>query len=342
MSLRPKSSAAASSTAVRLFIATAVALGFILAFTSGAATAQDGALTIEKSTNGVDADSGPGPILAPGTSVNWTYVISVAGSETLFDLIVSDTSGVVPSCDINGDGAPDGTNVHPGPVEPGQSFTCSAVGTVHGAEKGLFAATGKVSAIDFSGGTQFADQDASHYTPLVPFSADPRVTIQSLVNGTDADSSPGPYIAEGSPVIWTYVITNSGNVPLTSLAVSNSAGIPVNCGPTANIIAGPIGPGASVTCTSSATAVTSAAGLQTMSGSVQANAVDPDSGSSLRQLNAADPLNYTPVQLPGTLAFTGPAGSFARIGGLLAAVGVALWLTSSLLGRRPEPAESPT
>ncbi len=309
--------------------------------TARSASAQAGELTIEKSTNGVDADSAPGPVLTPGSAVSWTYVVTITGQTTLFDLIVTDTSGVVPNCDVNGDGNGDGTNIHPGPLENGQSFRCTAGGTVHGADNGVYASTANVRAIDFSGATQFEDQDPSHYTPVVPFVADPRVSIQSLVNGSDADASPGPYIAEGSPVIWTYVVTNSGNVPLTSLAISNSAGLDVNCGATANVIAGPLAPGASVTCTSTANAVTSAAGLQTNSGTVQANAVDPGTGNSLRQLTATDPLNYTPVELPGALAFTGPSGPVAPIGAALAALGMALWVIGWSLGRRSSTEPAP-
>ncbi|MGI9596421.1 MAG: DUF7507 domain-containing protein [Acidimicrobiales bacterium] len=298
------------------------------------ASAQSGEITIEKSTNGADADAAPGPSLQPGADVDWTYVVTISGSETLYDLIVSDSSGVVPNCDITGDGNPDGTHIHPGPLDGGQSFRCFAQGTVHRAGNGTFSASGKVKAFDFSGASQYEDQDPSHYTPIVAFVASPKVSLQSLVNGADADSSPGPYVAEDTPIILTYVVTNSGNVPLTSITVENSAGIEVNCGPTGNIVAGPIAPGASATCTSTTPVPASESGLQTHSATVEASAADPASPNSLSQVTSSDPLNYTPVRLPGALAFTGPSHNLALVGLSMAMVGGALWLGPSMIGRR--------
>lgn len=307
-------------------------VGAVSNLTSVAASAQSSEVTIEKLTNGVDADAAPGPILDVGAPVQWSYTVTVTGSTTLYDLIVSDSSGVVPNCDVNGDGNPDGTHVHPGPLNGGQSFGCTASGTVHGADQGTFAATAKVKAFDFTATAQFEDVDPSHHTPLAPFQADPKVTVQTLVNGVDADVSPGPYIPEGTPVNWTYVVTNAGNVPLTSIVVAGSGGATVTCGPagTTDMIPGPLAPGSTVTCTGTAPAAAATEGPQAGSGSVEATAVDPRTGAVLENLSASDPLNYTPVQLPAALAFTGPSSPIAPTGLALAAGGALVWF----LGRR--------
>lgn len=317
-----------------LFVAAALIALAVLFLTPTETAAQAAPVTIEKSTNGVDADSAPGPVLDPGTIVTWSYVVTVGGNESLYDLIVSDSSGVVPSCDIDGDGALDGTDLHPGPLAPGQSFVCGATGVVHGAQEGLFAATGKVKAFNYNGDQSFEDTDRSHYTTVAPFSAAPNVSVQTLINGGDADSSPGPYIAEGTAVVVSYVVTNSGNVPLTSISVSNNIDLPVDCGGGSTVIAGPIGPGDTVTCTSSTTAALFAAGTQTAAGSATAAAIHPTNGSSLGQVNASDPLVYTPVQLPARLAFTGPSQYFAPAGAASLAVGLALVLMG-YRARRP-------
>ena len=34
------------------------------------------AISIEKATNGVDADAPPGPLLPPGSAVTWSYVVT--------------------------------------------------------------------------------------------------------------------------------------------------------------------------------------------------------------------------------------------------------------------------
>lgn len=312
----------------------------LLAFAPSEAAAQSDQVTIEKSTNGVDADSGPGPILEPGTIVNWSYVVTVGGSESLYDLIVSDSSGVVPSCDIDGDGTLDGTDLHPGPLAPGQSFVCGATGVVHGANEGLFTATGKVRAFNYDGDQRFEDQDRSHYSTKPAFTAAPKVSVQTLINGGDADTSPGPYIAEGTPVVVTYVVTNNGNVPLSSVAVSNNISLPVDCGDGSTVIAGPLAPGATASCTSDTTAALFSAGPQTASGSATAVAVHPVSGSTLGQVDASDPLTYTPVQLPAALAFTGPSQYLVPGGLALLGAGAALLLLAARTRRTVSAAQA--
>ncbi len=306
----------------------------VLGFGASAAGAQSPEIDIETSTNGSDADTGPGPTLSPGDPVTWTYTITVNGPNTLFDLIVTDSSGIQPSCDVDGDGNPDGSHIHPGPLDAGQSFTCTANGTVHAAANGTYAMEGSVKGFDFDGVTQFSDSDASHYTPKALFVPNPGVSIQALVNGIDANSSPGPYIAEGSSITWTYVVTNTGNVPLRSVSVTNTGGVTVDCGGQTNLIAGPLGPGASATCTGTTAAADLAEGLQSTSGSVQATAIHPDNGATLNQLTAQDAHNYTPVQLPGALAFTGPS-TYAVSGGLaLVVVGAGFWFAGFSLRQR--------
>ncbi|MGD2078886.1 MAG: hypothetical protein PVH18_10910, partial [Chloroflexota bacterium] len=50
-------------------------------------------LTIEKLTNGVDADDPPGVTLKPGTTVTWTYMVSSSSNVLLTDVAVWDDNG---------------------------------------------------------------------------------------------------------------------------------------------------------------------------------------------------------------------------------------------------------
>jgi hypothetical protein len=72
----------------------------------------------------------------------------------------------------------------------------------------------------------------------------PSVEIRKFTNGEDANEAPGPSITVGSPVTWTYVVTNTGTINLTSLVVDDDRGVSVTCdSPTATLA-----PNATLTC----------------------------------------------------------------------------------------------
>ena len=56
---------------------------------------------------------------------------------------------------------------------------------------------------------------------------DPHVQIEKSTNGADADNPPGPFIpvtdenGNPTPVTWTYVVTNTGNVTLSGIDVTD-------------------------------------------------------------------------------------------------------------------------
>lgn len=304
---------------------------------TSAVSAQASQISIEKLTNGVDADAAPGPILDPGEPVHWRYEIRITGQTTLYDLIVSDSSGVVPSCDIDGDGAPDGTHIHPGPLDPGQSFHCEAQSVVQAADTGTSASIGLVKGFDFDG-IRSESEDPAHHTALAPFTPAPDVSLQTLVNGLDAGSSPGPYVDERSETTWSYVVTNTGNVSLRTIEVRNGAGVAVDCGDGTSRIAGTLAPGASATCTSTVSPDPESTGVQTGTASVAATPVHPDTGQALAEVDGTDSVHYTPVEVPTALAFTGSSETVAMLGILLAGIGAALWVLGGTAGRRTGPA----
>ena len=76
----------------------------------------------------------------------------------------------------------------------------------------------------------------------------PEVQIVKSTNGQDANEAPGPTIVVGSPVTWTYVVTNTGAVPLTSVSVLDDRNVTVTCPGTSVAV------GQSMTCTGSGVA----------------------------------------------------------------------------------------
>ena len=75
------------------------------------------------------------------------------------------------------------------------------------------------------------------------------VRIKKATNGQDADNAPGPTVPVGSTVTWTYVVTNTGNVPLSGVTVVDNPNGSVPC-PKASLAAGE-----SMTCTTTGVAI---------------------------------------------------------------------------------------
>ncbi|MFK7886530.1 MAG: SdrD B-like domain-containing protein [Gammaproteobacteria bacterium] len=212
-------------------------------------------IDIEKATNGADADLPTGPFVPVGGTVTWTYVVTNTGSTTLNDIVVSDSDdSITVSCPAT-------------TLAPGASFTCTATGT---ATAGQYANDSSVvgQGVDGDGnpvGDPVTDADPSHY-----FGADPSVDIEKATNGEDADTPTGPTLTEGDDVNWTYVVTNTGNITLVDLVVTDDQGVTVSCP------SDTLAPGATFTCTGSGSAeVGQYANLGTVTGQGVNPAGDP-------------------------------------------------------------------
>ena len=105
---------------------------------------------IEKSTNGEDADQMPGPSIAVGAPVAWTYVVTNTSTVILTNVTVVDDRGVVVSC-------PKTT------LAVNESMTCTGAGV---ATLGQYRNVGTVTASSSNG--PYTDSDASHYLGVVP------------------------------------------------------------------------------------------------------------------------------------------------------------------------------
>ena len=79
------------------------------------------------------------------------------------------------------------------------------------ATAGTYNNTGIVNADDVLLGSGVTDNDDSDY-----YGVDPSVAIDKVTNGAD-----GQNIASGSSITWTYTVTNTGNVSLDNVAVTD-------------------------------------------------------------------------------------------------------------------------
>ncbi|MEO8493822.1 MAG: hypothetical protein ABI614_02040, partial [Planctomycetota bacterium] len=58
--------------------------------------------------------------------------------------------------------------------------------------------------------------------------ANPIIDIEKSTNGLDADVAPGPSLAVGSTATFTYVVKNFGNVPLSSVVVTDDQPVTIS------------------------------------------------------------------------------------------------------------------
>ncbi|RPI01937.1 MAG: DUF3494 domain-containing protein, partial [Calditrichaeota bacterium] len=134
-------------------------------------------LDIEKATNDQDADLAPGPQVAVGSTVTWTYVVSNTGNVPLTSIqVVDDKVGTI------------GTITS---LAPGASSTLTKTGI---AVVGQYENTATATTTYIYDGEEYSDSDMSHYIAQVNT---PGLDIEKATNGQDADLAPGPQVAVG-------------------------------------------------------------------------------------------------------------------------------------------------
>ena len=174
-------------------------------------------IDIEKSTNGEDADTATGPVLLVGDTANFEYVVTNAGDVALGNVTVSDDQGVALTFtggDTDGDGLLDTTEIW--------TYTASTTVTA-GQYTNIGTAIG--TPVD-ENGNPLVDPDgnplpdASESDPSNHFGADPGIAIDKVTNGSD-----GPTVLAGSPITWTYTVSNTGNVDIANVVVTDDQGV---------------------------------------------------------------------------------------------------------------------
>ena len=199
------------------------------------------AAEIKKFTNTVDANAAPGPLVKPGSTVTWTYVVKNTGNYRQSQAVTDDK---LPASAIDcGQGS--GNVVT---LDPGQSATCTATGV---AQVGQYENTGTVLAAgpqttnpDGTPGTAptSTGTDLSHY-----FGAHPKISIVKKINGVDADTAPGIAVASPGTMVFEFIVTNTGNVRLDPVVVTDSDLAPQDIVCPATLL----DPGQSMTCKAS-------------------------------------------------------------------------------------------
>ncbi|MEM7538535.1 MAG: SdrD B-like domain-containing protein, partial [Chloroflexota bacterium] len=150
-------------------------------------TPESRGIRVEKSTNGEDADSAPGPAIGVGETVTWEYVVTNVGNVNLEDITVNDDQ----EGDITGFCPADKVAF----LAVGDSFTCTVTDiAVAGQYRNEVTVEGFVENLS---GENVSDTDVSHYTGV---GADLSITKVDNVDPADA----------GDSLFYTIVYSNAG------------------------------------------------------------------------------------------------------------------------------------
>ncbi|HRW04766.1 MAG TPA: choice-of-anchor E domain-containing protein [Caldilineaceae bacterium] len=213
-----------------IFRAQAASAGFTLYYVY-----EQPQFVVEKLTNQQSADDADGvdvPVVAPGASITWTYVITNIGRNSIAfaDIHVTDSDpNVSPIFDPASD---DGDRM----LSPGEVWYYYAVGTALDLRleqtgsrivDGCRAVSNPLSLRAYQnqvtvtiGGIQ--QTDLSHYCNLSTRVLRPGLALTKLINNSDANDPNAldvPYFTPNMPITWTYLITNTGDITFPYAAV---------------------------------------------------------------------------------------------------------------------------
>jgi uncharacterized repeat protein (TIGR01451 family) len=167
-----------------------------------------------------------------GDEIFYTYKVKNTGNVTLQSVSVDDPTDAPVDCP---------TLLAPG-LAPGDSVTCSAhsphLVTQADVDAGHVDDTATAGCTDVQGNACTKSPPSPVSVPAV--NPDPKLSIQKIADAADGDSTP---ISLDEKIQYSYLVTNTGNVTLNAVAVSDPTAGSVSC-PRSTLA-----PGESETCT---------------------------------------------------------------------------------------------
>ncbi len=171
-----------------------------------------------------------GPIIPVGQMAVFTYQITNTGSVALENVVVMDDNGTPGNLgddfspmpmlngafnvgDTNMDNLLDLTEIW--------LYSSSRVVTA-----GQYTNIADVTGTDPATQQMVVDDDPSNHFGQIP--SEPGIHIEKLTNNQDADLPMGPVIPVGQMAMFTYEVTNTGNVALANVVVTDDNGTPGN------------------------------------------------------------------------------------------------------------------
>ena len=237
---------------------------------------------------GIEKSADVSSFSAPGELITYSYLVTNGGNVTLTSVSVDDAMSGLSAVDCHGVTT----------LAPGASVTCTATYTTTQADvdRGSITNTGTAT-----GTTPAGSAVSDHSTVTVPADQNPALT---LVKSASTTTFSGP----GQPVTYSYLVTNSGNVTVRSVAVADPA-------PGLSSITCPdptLPPGASETCTATYTTTQADVDRGSITNTATASGLPP---SGLPVVSNESTVTIPAAQVPGiTLVKSATIPSFSSAG----------------------------
>ncbi len=229
-----------------------------------------------------------------GDTIAYTYLVTNTGNVTLASVAVSDPTQGPVACP---------TPPAPG-LDPGASLTCTATSvytvTQDDVDNGSVVDTATATGTDTKGNLSPVSKQATETINTVA----PVLQVSLAKSATVSPAADQAAVKVGDSVAYTYLVTNTGNVDLSSVAVADPTLGTVSC-PTPP--APGLAPGASETCTSATTRVVTQADVDNGSVTDMATATGTDTMG-----NVSPASNQATVVIPAVSP--APAVSLDKIG----------------------------
>ncbi|MCL4205900.1 MAG: DUF4347 domain-containing protein, partial [Pirellulaceae bacterium] len=153
-----------------------------------------------------------------GELISYTFTVTNTGNVTLDNVVVNDPLPGLSTITFAG-GDTNSNNA----LDVGEVWTYTATYAVTQADIDAGSVTNLATVTADDPNDDPVTDDDDHDEPLPQ---NPGISIEKATNGQDADAATGPLVPVGSTVTWTYVVTNTGNVPLANVTVTdNVAGV---------------------------------------------------------------------------------------------------------------------
>ncbi|WGR92980.1 hypothetical protein MTX26_24065 [Bradyrhizobium sp. ISRA443] len=190
--------------------------------------------TLDANGNLVLADgkgaAGDNLTIIAGENIIWEYKVTNPGDVALSNVTVTDDhTGVTPTSLLNGDGFNVGDTNEDGKLDTNETWIYTAAGVaIDGAYTNKGTASGSFT--DSAGHTATPTaSDSSGYIGVNPAIAIDKVTtgvdsvtvVNGVVTSMHTSTGDGLSFLAGYGVTWTYTVTNSGDVALANVAVTD-------------------------------------------------------------------------------------------------------------------------